>query len=374
MNPVGMFIGRARGVAEFDSATVFVMHYPDYLLVGVSVVISVVMTRLSRQVATAREMGSYRLVSLLGTGGMGEVWRARHRMLARDAAIKLIKPDMLSAQSGKNALMLVRRFEQEAKSTAALRSPHTVALYDFGVTADNTFYYVMELLDGIDLETVVKKFGPLPPGRVVSILRQVCQSLGEAHRRQMVHRDVKASNIYLCRMGSEVDYVKVLDFGLVKVHEPEQTRLTLIGAITGTPAYMAPEVAMGLPDIDGRADIYALGCVAYWLVTGKHVFEETGGPAMILAHANKLPIRPSERTSLHIPQTLERIIMMCLAKDRADRPANAEALQHMLDTAIDIDSWSAQDAEDWWRTHVPENIETTIDSTTRTGQDSFTTV
>jgi serine/threonine-protein kinase len=137
---------------------------------------------------------------------------------------------------------------------------------------------------------------------------------------------------------------------------------------------MAPEVAMGLPDIDGRADIYALGCVAYWLVTGKHVFEETGGPAMILAHANKLPIRPSERTSLHIPQTLERIIMMCLAKDRADRPANAEALQHMLDTATDIDSWSAQDAEDWWRTHVPENIETTIDSTTRTGQDSFTTV
>ena len=217
MNPLGMWIGKLRGTWHFGLSSTAAMHYPDFLLVGVAVVISRVMTKLGQQVTKAREMGSYELVSKLGSGGMGEVWRGRHRMLARDAAIKLIQPEMLSGKSDKNAVLIQRRFEQEARTTAMLRSPHTVELYDFGVTEDGVFYYVMELLDGIDLETLVKKFGPQPPARVAAILRQVCLSLGDAHRHGMIHRDIKPTNIFLCRMGNEYDFAKVLDFGLVKV-------------------------------------------------------------------------------------------------------------------------------------------------------------
>src|SRR5205085_11744595 len=207
MNPLSMLIAKARGSWDFGSWTnIAIMHYPDYLLVGVAVVISRVVLRLGRHITRAREMGSYRLVTLLGRGGMGEVWRASHQMLARDAAIKLIQPAVLSGKFGSNATMIVRRFEQEAKATALLRSPHTVELYDFGVTKDGVFYYVMELLDGIDLETLVTKFGPLPPARVVNILRQVCRSLADAHSHGIVHRDVKPTNIFLCRMGNECDF------------------------------------------------------------------------------------------------------------------------------------------------------------------------
>jgi len=263
MNPLSMLIAKARGTWDFGSlSNVLVMHYPDYLLVGVAVVISRVVMRLGQKVTKAREMGSYRLVTLLGKGGMGEVWRARHHMLARDAAIKVIQPDVLSNKSGNSALLLRRRFEQEAKATALLRSPHTVELYDFGVTKDGAFYYVMELLDGIDLETLVKKFGPQPLARTVNILRQVCRSLADAHSHGMIHRDIKPTNIFLCRMGNEYDFAKVLDFGLVKVLNENESKMTVEGATTGTPAYMAPELAMGAPDLDARVDLYGLGCVA----------------------------------------------------------------------------------------------------------------
>jgi serine/threonine-protein kinase len=301
-------------------------------------------------------MGSYELVSLLGKGGMGEVWRARHRMLARDAAIKLIQPDLLSRDSGKDAEMMRRRFEQEARSTASLRSPHTVALYDYGVTEDSVFYYVMELLDGIDLETLVKKFGPQPPARVIYILRQVCLSLADAHRRGMIHRDIKPTNILLCRMGSEYDFVKVLDFGLVKVKHRAEAGMTLDGAMLGTPAHMAPELALGKPEIDGRTDLYGLGCVAYWLITGHPVFEQKGSAALMLAHLNEIPIRPAERSSVPVPASLDRIIMMCLAKEQTLRPASAEILRRMLMSCDDVGSWSADDAEGWWRTNVPGDV------------------
>ncbi|MEO7653594.1 MAG: serine/threonine-protein kinase, partial [Bryobacteraceae bacterium] len=205
MNPLAMLIAKWRGTWDFGpTSNVLLMHYPDYLLVAVAVVISHVVTKIGRQVTEAREMGSYELVTMLGKGGMGEVWRARHRMLARDAAVKLIQPYMLNNVSGRNASLMQRRFEQEAKITASLRSPHTVELYDFGVTEDGVFYYVMELLDGIDLDTLVKKFGPQPPARVVHILRQVCRSLSDAHRHGMIHRDIKPTNIFLCRMGQNL--------------------------------------------------------------------------------------------------------------------------------------------------------------------------
>lgn len=355
MNPIGMLVARARGTWNFGSASnVAVMHYPDFLLVGVAVVISRVVTKLGQQVGKEREMGSYRLIAMLGKGGMGEVWLARHRMLARDAAIKLIQPEMLSGQSGSNAVLIQRRFEQEAKTTALLRSPHTVELYDFGVTEDGVFYYVMELLDGIDLETLVKRFGPQPPARVASILHQVCRSLSDAHRHGMIHRDIKPSNIFLCRMGNEYDFAKVLDFGLVKVLDGRDAGLTGEGATTGTPAYMAPEVSLGKP-LDARADLYSLGCVAYWLITGRLVFEEKSSTATMLAHVRSAPIPPSQRSELSVPEWVDRVVLMCLAKDPSARPDSADALAQMLEAGSDAGVWTVKTAEDWWLTNMPGN-------------------
>jgi tRNA A-37 threonylcarbamoyl transferase component Bud32 len=354
MNPLTMFIGKFRGTWDFGPASnVLVMHFPDYLLAGVAVVISHVVTRLGRQVSKARDMGSYRLVRMLGKGGMGEVWQARHRMLARDAAIKLIQPDLLTRVSEKNAALVQRRFEQEAKTTASLRSPHTVQLYDFGVTETGVFYYVMELLDGIDLATLVKISGPQPPARVVHILRQVCSSLGDAHRHQMVHRDIKPTNIFLCRMGNEYDFAKVLDFGLVKAPDTGDGQLTAAGGTTGTPAYMAPELALGREKIDGRSDLYGLGCVAYWLLTGGLVFEERNATALILAHVQQTPIRPSERSGLPIADSLQDLVMRCLAKEPADRPDTAESLARALAGCEGVGQWTPEDAERWWLKNVP---------------------
>jgi eukaryotic-like serine/threonine-protein kinase len=355
MAPLGMLIARARGVWDGPASDLLLMHYPDYLLVGVAVVISHVVTKLGQKVSKARDMGSYQLVALLGKGGMGEVWRARHRMLTRDAAIKLIQPGMLSRLSGNTSVVMQRRFEQEAKATASLRSPHTIALYDFGVSEDGVFYYVMELLDGIDLQTLVKKFGPLPSARVVYILQQVCRSLADAHNNGMVHRDIKPTNIFLCRMGNEYDFAKVLDFGLVKVLQSDEPQMTVENATTGTPAYMAPELAMGTGNIDARTDLYGLGCVAYWLLTGRMVFEEKTSAAMMLAHLQKAPVPPSKRSELVVPEPLDRAIMQCLAKTPEARPASADAFRRMLEGSTGAAQWTPEDAERWWLTHRPDN-------------------
>src|SRR5262249_34382975 len=213
-----------------------------------------------------------------------------------------------------------------------LRSPHTVQLYDFGVSEDGAFYYVMELLDGIDLETLVKRFGPQNPGRVVGLLKQVCQSLAEAHCAGLVHRDIKPTNIFLCRMGVEYDFAKVLDFGLVKIVLGQgETRMTREGVTTGTPAYIAPEVATASQQIDGRADLYGLGCVAYWLLTGNLVFAERSAMAMAMAHVQETPIPPSQKSEISVPASLDRVVMACLAKEPKDRPATSEALLRMLE-------------------------------------------
>ncbi len=274
MNPVGMLWARAQGYWDFGPASnALLMHYPDYLLVGVAVVISHVVTTLGRQVAKAREMGSYQLGELLGRGGMGEVYKASHRMLARPAAIKLIRPEMLGGTDPAVAARAIARFRREAEAAAHLRSSHTVDLYDFGVTEDQTLYLVMEFLDGMDLESLVRQHGPMPAPRVVHVLRQVCDSLEEAHARGLVHRDIKPANIHLGRVGCREDFVKVLDFGLVKTAAvgAAQSLATMEGVIMGTPAYMAPEMALG-DKVDARADLYALGCVAYYLLTGEQVF------------------------------------------------------------------------------------------------------
>ena len=351
MNPIGMLISRARGAWEFGATSnVLLMHYPDFLLVGVAVVIAQVVTRLGQQVTHAREMGSYELGDLLGRGGMGEVYRATHRMLARPAAIKLIRPEMLSGDD-EDAQLAVRRFRREAESAAALRSPHTVEIYDFGVTDDGTLYFVMEMLEGLNLEILVREHGPLPPSRAIHVLRQVCDSLEEAHARGLVHRDIKPANIHIGRIGMQDDFVKVLDFGLVKPTKApigEQTMATAAGLTPGTPAYMAPEMALGEP-VDGRADVYALGCVAYYLLTGKLVFEAENVFQIVVKHLQDSPVAPSARTDRPIPASLDAAVMACLVKSPTDRMRSAAELRRAL-AAVDIPPWGDDQAARWWTT------------------------
>jgi serine/threonine-protein kinase len=288
-------------------------------------IVSRVLYGLRRQVAEASELGQYLLEDRIGGGGMGEVWRARHRLLIRPAAIKLIRPRALGAMSGDPEL-LMRRFEREARATAALTSPHTVQLYDFGVAEDGRLYYVMELLDGIDLETLVRQHGPLPAERVVHILRQVCAALQDAHANGLVHRDIKPANVVISRAGTTFDFVKVLDFGLVKLDsagraDKDALNLSAENSWSGTPGYMAPEVVLGVADTDHRVDLYALGCIAYWLLTGKMVFEGETVMQVMIQHVQSPPTKPSLRVPVTIPPALEDLVMDCLEKDPCRRPA-----------------------------------------------------
>ncbi len=247
-------------------------------------------------ISPGARLGSYEVLSLLGAGGMGQVWRAKHLMLDRPAAVKLIRPESLGPEAGVQAETLLRRFEREAKATSALRSPHTVQIYDFGTTEDGTFYYAMELLEGRDLKSLVEQHGPLPAERVIYILRQVCESLAEAHRNGLIHRDIKPANIFLAEVAFKYDFVKVLDFGLVKQTPGtgwKGSRLTIEGAVAGTPAFMAPELIKGSSKIDERVDIYSLGCVAYGLLTGQLVFEGNTPLQIIAAHLEQQPVLPS---------------------------------------------------------------------------------
>src|SRR4051812_11482222 len=352
MNPLAMLLARARGAWDFGSSfNAILMHYPDYILVGVAVLISQVVTRLGQQVTKAREMGSYQLGELLGRGGMGEVYKAKHRMLARPAAIKLIRAETLGAADDDTARLAIMRFQREAEAAANLRSEHTVELYDFGVTADDTLYLVMEFLDGMDLETLVRQQGPLSPGRVSYIVRQVCDSLDEAHSYGLVHRDIKPANIHVGRVGRKHDFVKVLDFGLVKAvtdtGDEDDGMATIPGQMAlGTPAYMSPEMALG-ETVDARTDIYALGCVAYFLLTGELVFGGEKAVNLIAKHLQAEPVPPSERTSQPIPPSLERLIMKCLAKDPNSRPQSAAELSDAL-SWVAADAWGEKQANDWW--------------------------
>lgn len=345
-----------------DTRFVAMNFLENYIAAAAAFVPALVIEKLGADVQKARRMGSYELVERLESGGMGDVWRARHRMLARPAAIKLIRRDALGAREGREAELLLRRFEREAQATAALHSPHTIVLYDYGVTEDGTFYYVMELLEGLDLEGLVKRFGPVPAERAVHFLLQACDSLADAHASGLIHRDVKPANIYACRLGRAHDFVKILDFGLVKPSWGEEqqfdARLTREGTVSGTPAYMAPEVILGKREIDGRVDLYALGCVAYWLLTGQLVF--TGETAMEIAlhHAHTVPVPPSRRTDLPVPASLERLILACLEKEPDKRPATAEEIARELSrSACEIgEAWTQERARRWWEAHRPSPV------------------
>jgi|SoiMethySBSTD1v2_1073268.scaffolds.fasta_scaffold40521_4 hypothetical protein len=353
-----LYVAQVRGENVSNSgislATYFL--FTTYLCALIAYVTSRFVFLYGIRLKKAREIGSYELVSRLGEGGMGEVWVARHRMLARPAAMKLVRPELIGSD-WRSRERAISRFKREAKATAALGSTHTVDIYDFGVTDEGAFFYVMELLDGISLETLVRQFGPQTSGRVVHLLRQVCHSLGEAHGAGLIHRDIKPANIFACRLGPDRDYVKVLDFGLVKMTEqPTMTQLTVDHATAGTPAYMAPEMALGQTDIDSRADLYSVGCVAYWLLTGQTVFSGETPMATLIAQVQSVPIPPSQRTELFIPRMLDEIVLACLAKDPAHRPQTAEELDRRLAATNLAGSWQPDDAREWWARNHPGTV------------------
>jgi serine/threonine-protein kinase len=352
---IGIMLQRHGLWHLLSPAGLFLFHvFPNLICVGMAYTGARIVYRLGTDVARARDLGSYQLVERLGKGGMGEVWRATHRMLARPAAIKFIRPETIAGSDPDESRTILKRFELEARATASLSSAHTVELYDFGVTDDGTFYYVMELLDGVDCEGLVRRFGPLPAARVVHLMRQTCESLEEAHDKGLIHRDVKPANIYVCRSGKRCDFIKVLDFGLVAHHTApaaSDLRLTAPEQAIGTPEFMAPEVALG-QSIDGRTDLYGVGCVAYWLVTGKSAFEGSNLYEVVSKHLHVTPDPPSRHAPEGLPRELEAVILRCLEKTPERRPANARELGRLLAAVPLAEPWRDEHAETWWAKHM----------------------
>ncbi len=355
--PITLFIARAAGTPLPSTGIEVLLMGSVAVCATLALIAAKVVGNLSAEVTSARkavqEMGSYHMIEELGRGGMGQVWRAEHRMLARPSAIKIIRPDNLKESNADRRRVALLRFEREARATAALTSPHTVQVFDFGLTHDGAFYYVMELLDGLDLMEIVKRHGALPPERVVHLVRQICESLAEAHSHGLVHRDLKPNNIMACKIGGRHDFAKVLDFGLVQhtdwERDSDASRLTLDGALLGTPAFMPPEMAMGDTDVDARADVYALGCLLYWLIVGRPPFLGTTAMATILMHVQEAPPRVSDMVP--IPRELDALVLACMQKDAAQRPSDAGAMLKILNEVEMEREWTEQHANAWWATH-----------------------
>jgi serine/threonine-protein kinase len=302
---------------------------------------------LRREAFEAKQLGQYRLLRPLGTGGMGEVYLAEHRMLKRPCAVKLIR-----AQQAGDPNVLAR-FEREVQMTARLSHWNTIEIYDYGRTEDGTFYYVMEYLPGLSLEDLIERHGPMPPERVIHLLRQMCQALREAHAIGLIHRDIKPGNIFVAQRGGMYDVAKLLDFGLVKpVAERPSARLTQDGGISGTPLFMSPEQAQGRDNLDARSDIYSLGAVAYNLVSGRPPFERASPMEVIVAHARDEPTPPSQFQH-DLPDDLERIILRCLDKSPEDRFQDAGSLEQALSECAAADQWTQSRAARWWGEHNP---------------------
>jgi len=303
---------------------------------------------LARLRAVARELGQYTLGEKLGEGGMGRVYRATHALLRRPAAIKLVREGEVGAQA-------LARFEREVQLTSELTHPNTIAIFDYGHTPEGVFYYVMEHLDGLDLQTLVTSYGPQSPQRVVHLLRQICAALHEAHMRGLVHRDIKPANLVLCSLGGTPDVVKVLDFGLVRDLESDDK--TAAGVLAGTPAYLSPEAIKDPDEIGPASDLYAVGAVGYFLLTGENVFEGKTLAAVCAAHLHERPVRPSERLGAPVPEVLEELIMDCLEKDPGDRPASARALRLALSMVELERAWDEDEALAWWDRYEAEAAE-----------------
>jgi serine/threonine protein kinase len=345
-------------ITEIDHAEAFhpltILQWAFFSLFGLLAVsaaaifvFTLIVARLQREAQKAaieaKQLGQYRLETRLGAGAMGVVYKGHHAMLRRPTAIKMLNVDKVNETS-------IQRFEREVQITCKLNNPNTVAIYDYGRTPEGVFYYAMEFLDGIDLQALVEKYGPQPEGRVIRILKQICGSLYEAHSMGLVHRDIKPANIMLNRRGGEPDVVKVLDFGLVKAID-DQKQAQQSGGLSGTPLYMSPE-AIQTPDlVDARSDLYAVGAVGYFLLTGQPVFNAASLVELCQQHVTAAPDSPSQRLGKSISQELEGALLACLEKSLAKRPQTARDLSLLLDRAPTAESWTLGDAESWWGRH-----------------------
>jgi serine/threonine-protein kinase len=299
---------------------------------------------LSQRVRAATELGQYTLEEKIGEGGMGMVYRARHALLRRPTAIKLLPAELAGERS-------VQRFEREVQLTSALTHPNTIAIYDYGRSPDGVFYYAMEYLDGITLDDLIVHDGPQPAARVVYLLKQICGALAEAHGVGLIHRDVKPANVMLCVRGGLADYVKVLDFGVVKEVAQTSPKVSSAQAIVGTPAYLAPEALTTPDEIDARVDVYAVGAVAYELLTGKPVFDGASLIEVCAKILHEAPPPVSARRGSPIPAQLEALVHACLSKDRDARPQSVVDISRALDSSGD--GWTAGDALRWWEQRAP---------------------
>ncbi len=308
-----------------------------------------------RDAFQSRQFGQYRLKQKLGSGGTGDVYEAEHVLLKRPCAIKLIRADT----SGAAALA---RFEREVRATAKLTHWNTVEVYDYGHAEDGTFYYVMELLPGLSLDELVKRHGPVPPPRAVHLLRQVCHALGEAHAAGLIHRDIKPANIFAAKRGGICDVAKVLDFGLVKQEVSEDAptvHVTQAGSFSGSPLYMAPEQAVAFSDATPQTDIYALGAVAYYLLTGRPPFTGRSPMEIIIAHSRD-PVVPPSQLCEGVPADLEQVVLRCLAKDPPDRFPDVQSLEQALAACASAGLWDDRRAAAWWQEVEAEPAELVV--------------
>jgi len=332
-----------------DPTTVALFAF-DYLFVLSTAILGSIAGHLvwaaHRQVFQARKLGRYRLKARIGEGGMGQVWMAFDERQNRDVAVKIL-------MAARGDTMALKRFEREALIATRLRDPHTIRVFDFGASNDGVHYLAMELLTGANLAFLVHAFGPMPPARVVHFARQACSSLREAHQSGIVHRDIKPENLFVTRVGDEYDFLKVLDFGLVKlISARTDLTLTNTGGLIGTPLYMPPEVFVG-GQVDVRSDIYSLGAALYFLVTGRPPFASDYPGGLMLAHTRAEPPPPSQVAKQPLPKELELLILRCLAKDAAARYASIAELDEAL-AACHVSEWTNADALPLWRALLPQ--------------------
>lgn len=319
------------------------------ILASLGVLVTWILYNYRRDLSKAKRMGKYIIKGEIGSGGMGTVYEASHSFLRRPTAIKVMMPAEHDPQTA------VARFEQEVKLASSLTHPNTITIFDYGHCAGLTFYYAMELLEGMDLEKFVKKFGPLGANRAIYVLDQVCGALAEAHNRGIIHRDIKPSNIFLTERGGIYDFVKVLDFGLAKdIRGNGDAGITKSGALLGTPRYIAPESVHSKGKVDGRTDIYMLGSVAYWLLTGQPPFAGSSSVDLIVDHVKNIPKRPSEVSEIPIPKALDDIVMKCLEKDPDARFQTPRDLADAMEQVVLEEKWDRKQAEAWWAMHLPK--------------------
>ncbi len=336
--------GESTAVVSPGFATVLIAFWCS-VAIAATTVLSQVIYGLQQRVREAMKLGQYTLEEKIGEGGMGAVYKASHAMLRRPTAVKLLPADKAGATT-------IARFEREVQLTSRLTHPNTVAIFDFGRTPDNIFYYAMEYLEGLTLEELVGHGGPVAPGRGIHILEQVAGALAEAHEKGIVHRDVKPANIILCERGGQPDVAKVVDFGLVKeLGAQESTMLSNVNTITGTPLYLSPEAIKAADTVGPKSDLYALGAVGYFLLTGVHAFDAPTLVEVCSHHLHTRPTPPAERLGRAVPADLEAIVYACLEKDPARRPASAESVHDALLACADAGQWTTPRARQWWREH-----------------------